>query len=106
MTTMEQMTCHIDWQFASAAISASTARLFDRIDPAKWLGIAQENCVLRLIDAGAMNCEVYFAMAGYRWFAPASAFLDLPFPRHDAQIVIVRLPLRFWRLPTRFFDRS
>jgi len=65
MTTMEQMTCHIDCQLASAAISASTALLFDRIDPAKWLGIAQENCVPRLTDAGALKCEVYFAMAGY-----------------------------------------
>jgi hypothetical protein len=61
---MEQMTCHIDCQLASAAISASTALLFDRIDPAKWLGIAQENCVLRLTEAGAMKCEVYFAIAG------------------------------------------
>jgi hypothetical protein len=64
MTTMEQMTCHIACQPASAAISASTALLFDRIDPAKWLGIAQENCVLRLTEAGAMKCEVYFAIAG------------------------------------------
>jgi hypothetical protein len=65
MTTMEQMTCHIDCQPASAAISASTTLLFDRIDLAKWLGIAQENCVLRPAETGAMNCEVYFAMAGY-----------------------------------------
>jgi hypothetical protein len=65
MTTMEQMTCQIDFQLASAEISASTAPLFDRIDPAKWLGIAQENCVLRLTETGAMKCEVYFAMAGY-----------------------------------------
>jgi hypothetical protein len=65
MTTMEQMTCHIDCQPASAAVSASTVLLFDRIDLAKWLGIAQENCVLRLTDAGAMKCEAYFAMAGY-----------------------------------------
>jgi len=65
MTTMEQMTCHIACQPASAAISASAARLFNRIDLAKWLGIAQENCVLRPTDAGATKCEVYFAMAGY-----------------------------------------
>jgi len=65
MTTMEQMTCHIDCQLASAAIFASTAPLFDRIDPAMWLGIAQENCVLCLTETGAMKCEVCFAMAGY-----------------------------------------
>jgi len=59
------MTCHIDCQPASAAISASTALPFGRIDLAKWLGIAQENCVLRLTEAGAMKCEAYFAMAGY-----------------------------------------
>jgi len=59
------MTCHIDCQFASAAISASTALVFDGIDLAKWLGIAQENCILRLTGASAMKCEVYFAMAGY-----------------------------------------
>jgi len=59
------MTCHIDYQPSSAAISASTARLFDRIDLAKWLGIAEENCVLRPAETGAMKCEVYFAMAGY-----------------------------------------
>jgi hypothetical protein len=105
MTATEQMTCHIDCQPAPAAVSASTVRLFDRIDLAKWLGIAQENCVLRLTEAGAMKCEVYFAMAGYCWLGPP-AFPELPFRRHDAQIVIVRLPLRFWRLPTHFFDRS
>jgi hypothetical protein len=65
MTTMQQMTCHIACQPASAAVSASTVRLFDRIDPAKLLGIAQENCVLRLTEAGSMKCEAYFAMAGY-----------------------------------------
>jgi hypothetical protein len=55
----------MDCQLAPAAISASTAPQFDRIDLAKWLGIAQENCVLRLTEASAMKCEVYFAMAGY-----------------------------------------
>jgi hypothetical protein len=35
MKAMEQMTCHIDCQLASAAISASTALVFDRIDLAK-----------------------------------------------------------------------
>jgi hypothetical protein len=96
----------MDCQLAPAAISASTVRLFDRIELAKWLGIAQENCVLCLTEAGAMKCEVYFAMAGYCWPGLAPAFQDLPFRRHDAQIVIVRLPLRFWRLPTRFSDRG
>jgi hypothetical protein len=78
MTTMEQMTCHIDCQLASAAISASTAPRFNRIEPAKWLGIAQENCVLRLTETGArkydIKCEVYFAMAGYSRLAPPFAF--------------------------------
>jgi hypothetical protein len=60
---MEQMTCHVGCQLAPAAISASTAPRFDRIDLAKWLAIAQENCVLRLTEAGAMKCEVYFALA-------------------------------------------
>ena len=79
------MTCHlacqVDCQVASAAISASTAPRFNGIELAKWLGIAQENCALRLTEAGAMKCEVYFAMAGYSRLAPAVRLFGAAFSK-------------------------
>jgi hypothetical protein len=69
-------------------IFLSTAANFCRVNPAKCIGIMGENCLFAR-SKSRERCEAYFAMAAQSCRASAR-FQNLPFQRHDAQIVIAR----------------